>query len=55
MLIPMSDLAICPGNCSGKGVCLSGTCLCEVIIFFLKIYKSSKVYNIHSIIFSRNH
>lgn len=26
----MSDLASCPGNCSGKGVCLSGTCLCEV-------------------------
>jgi len=30
MLIPMSQLAICPGNCSGNGVCLSGTCLCEV-------------------------
>lgn len=26
----MSRLAMCPGNCSGKGVCLSGTCLCEV-------------------------
>ena len=30
MLMPTADLGVCPGNCSGKGVCLSGTCMCEV-------------------------
>jgi len=27
---PISNLEICPGNCSGHGVCISGTCLCQV-------------------------
>jgi len=35
MLVPMSQLSFCPGNCSGKGVCLSGTCLCEVASFLV--------------------
>lgn len=28
--LPISNLKICPGNCSGNGDCLSGMCLCGV-------------------------